>query len=107
MVDSLKEKLYKDIKEYGLQSLQTYNTSLRIAFELENIYNKNKTISSYYNQSIDALIEYIKNSEINPSEARWNQYAIKYGYLSSQSMGYLDGIGFNKLCKRIRKELET
>ena len=104
--DSLKKELEKNIKEYGLQSEETYNTSVRIAFELENIYKSKKTIPSYYNKSIDALIEYIKNNEINPSEKRWNKYAIKNGYLSSQTIGYLDGAGFNKLCKRIRKKIE-
>lgn len=104
--DSLKEELYKNIKKYGLKSKQTYSTTVRIAFELDNVYRNNRTISSYYNKSIDALIEYIKSNEINPTEVKWNKQAVKHGYLSSETMGYLDGEGFNKLCKRIRKNIE-
>ena len=106
VIDSLKKELTENIKKYGLKSKQAYKTSKRIAFELENIYVKQKSIPSYYNKSMEALKEYMQNNEINPSEIRWNKYALAHGYLSSQSMGFLDGDGFNKLCKEIRKEIE-
>lgn len=96
--DSLNEEIY--IKKYKIQSKQTYNTNTKVALKSES------NISSYYDKSIDALIEYIKNNEINPSEVRWNKHAIQHDYLSSQSIGYLNGRGFNKLCKIIRKKIE-
>ncbi len=107
VIDSLKEELSENIKKYGLHSKQAYNTSTKIAFELENKYVKQKCISSYYNESIEGLKQYMQNNEVNPSEVRWNKYAIKHSYLSSQTMGYLYGEGFNKLCKKIRKEMES
>lgn len=93
------------IKKYGINSIQAYNMSVMLAIETDKKYN-NKTIQSYYNNSFNALVKYIKVNEINPSENRWNKYAIKNNYLSSQSMGYIYGNGFNKLCKEIRKELK-
>lgn len=59
----------------------------------------------YYQESMDALVEYMKKHEQNPSEKRWNEYAISKKYLSSQTIGYLSGIGFNTLCKKLRKKI--
>ena len=59
----------------------------------------------YYVESMNALISYMENNEMNPSESRWNKYAICKKYLSSKTLGYLSGIGFNTLCRKIRKEL--
>lgn len=101
----LKEKLKDAIKQYGIESLEAYHISLMLSIEIDKIYHKN-TIQSYYNDSFEALIKYIQINDINPSEVRWNHYAIKKGYLSSQTMGYIYGQGFNKLCKEIRKKLK-
>lgn len=105
VISKLKSELGYIIKKYGINSIQAYNMSVRISIELDKKNNKD-TLQSYYNNSINALIEYIKINEINPSEVRWNNYATKRGYLSSQTMGYIYGDGFNKLCKEIRKELK-
>lgn len=105
VIDKLKKELGYIINKYGLNSTQAYNASLRILIELDSKSNKD-TIQSYYNDSLDALIKYMKINEKNPSEVRWNKYAIENRYLSSQTMGYIYGNGFNKLCKEIRKELK-
>lgn len=60
---------------------------------------------NYYKESEKALIQYMKQHEQNPSEKRWNQYAIDKKYLSSKTMGYLSQVGFNTLCRRLRKEI--
>lgn len=105
VINELKKKLEYVIKEYGINSTEAYNVSTRIAIEIDKIYNKN-TVQSYYNESLDALTNYIKENEINPSEVRWNKYAVENRYLSSETMGYIYGEGFNKLCKELRKELK-
>ena len=60
-----------------------------------------------YQETMQALISYIKTNETNPNEKKWNRIAIEKGLLSSKSMGYLEGIGFNKLCKKLRKEIKN
>lgn len=104
VVEELKNRLEYTIKKHGLYSEEAYHMSTRLSIEIDNIYNNN-TIQSYYNDSFEALINYIKESEKNPSELRWNMYAIQNRYLSSQTIGYIYGNGFNKLCKKIRKEI--
>lgn len=59
----------------------------------------------YYEKSMGALVQYMKDNEENPSEKRWNRYAISQKCLSSKTIGYLSGIGFNTLCRKLRKEL--
>ena len=59
----------------------------------------------YYRESMNALISYMKNNEQNPSEDRWDKYAIIEKHLSSKTLGYLSGIGFNTLCRKLRKEI--
>lgn len=104
VINKLKDELEYTIKKHGINSVQAYNMSVRLSIELDNLYNK-KTIQSYYNHSFNALVKYIETNEINPNEVKWNRYAVENRYLSSETMGYIYGNGFNKLCKDIRKEL--
>ena len=60
---------------------------------------------NYYVESMNALIQYLKENEENPNENIWNNYAIKEGFLSSKTIGYLSGTGFNSLCRKMRKDL--
>ena len=73
------------------------------AYDTTNIIEKEK--KNYYDESIYALIEYMKNNEKNPSEKKWDQIAISNEYLSSKTIGYVSGIGFNKLCRNLRKQI--
>ena len=86
----------KEIFEYEEKEAYCIKT---IIVDKEN--NKN----DYYRESIDALINYMKNNEQNPSENRWDRYAIIKKHLSSKTLGYLSGIGFNTLCRNIRKQI--
>ncbi len=103
--EMLKQELDRVIEEYGLDSEEAYEITIRIEEFLKNEELKRKLESkNYYQNSIKGLMEYIKNNEQNPSEQRWNRYAIEHGYLSAKVIGYLSGKGFNKLCKQKRKE---
>ena len=66
---------------------------------------KNTHIENIYEKSINALIQYMKLHDTNPSEKCWNHYAINKKYLSSKTIGYLSGMGFNTLCRKTRKQL--
>jgi len=105
VINKLKKQLGYIIKKYGINSTQAYHMSVRISIELDRK-NNSGTLQCYYNDSLEELIKYIRENENNPSEVRWNKYAITKGYLSSQTIGYIYGDGFNKLCKEIRKELK-
>lgn len=67
--------------------------------------NHNELIQMY-NITIEALEKYIKENKKRPNEKTWNQYAIKNNYLSSETIGYFCGIGFNKLCRIIMKNIK-
>ena len=56
-----------------------------------------------YYKTIEALEKYIKTTGKRPNERTWNRYAIKNDYLSSETIGYICGIGFNKLCRNLIK----
>lgn len=81
-----------------------------LEYQKEEAYHKKTLIKqriqkSGYEESMNALVQYMRNDEKNPSEKQWNQYAICYKYLSSKTMGYLSGIGFNTLCRKLRKRI--
>ncbi len=59
--------------------------------------------NNLYNESIEALIQYMREHDENPNEKSWNHYAINKKYLSSKTIGYLSGMGFNTLCRKKRK----
>ena len=102
-----KEKLKNTIIKCGLESKETYHMSMRIGFELEYYFDRKKKIQTYYNKSLDGLIDYMKKDKTNPNENVWNHYALPKGYLSSKSIGYIYGDGFNTLCRRIRKGINN
>lgn len=79
----------------------------KIGYVMKVYMLNSKQEQNYYNESIKSLIEYISNSETNPNEPTWNRYAVKNKLLSAESIGYIHGKGFNKLCKEIRKRLKN
>ncbi len=69
------------------------------------IMDSNKyVVQFYYEISLKELERYIKTTRTRPNEKTWNRFAVQNGYLSSESIGYICGIGFNKLCRRIIKK---
>ena len=58
----------------------------------------------YYEKSLKELERYIKITRTRPNEKTWNRFAVQNGYLSSESIGYICGVGFNKLCRKIIKK---
>jgi len=64
--------------------------------------NKSKNI---YEESIIGLKEYIRETREIPNGQKWNAYAMKFGYLSSKSIGFFSPCGFNKLCRNLIKEV--
>lgn len=63
--------------------------------------------NDYYNKSLKALRAYIEQERKTITEVEWNRLAFKENYLSSETIGYLSKIKFNKLCKNILKELKV
>lgn len=88
----------KEILEYEIK--EACYTSSIVQNQKEKDCKRN-----HYEQSMDALIQYMENHEKNPSERRWNEYAIHAKFLSSKTIGYLSGTGFNTLCRKKRKEI--
>lgn len=86
----------KDIIEYQNENKKAYDT-------IDIVEEEQKR--NYYEESIYALIQYMKNNDKNPSEKRWDKKAIDEKYLSSKTIGYLSGMGFNKLCRKLRKQI--
>lgn len=66
--------------------------------------NDKYEVKLYYEKSLKALEKYIKKTKTRPNEKNWNKLAVQNGYLSSESIGYICGIGFNKLCRKIIKK---
>ncbi len=60
----------------------------------------------YYEESMEALTQYIQEHKAMPTEKIWNKLAVEKGYLTSQSVGYLSGVKFPELCKKIYKQVQ-
>ena len=60
----------------------------------------------YYKKSIESLTKYIEENKAMPTEKVWNQIAFNNNYLTSQSLGYLAGLKFPELCKKIYKQTQ-
>lgn len=75
------------------------------AYDINDVIEEKEKKRNYYDETIYALIQYMKNNEKNPSEKRWDEVAIKEQCLSSKTIGYVSGIGFNKFCRNLRKQI--
>ncbi len=62
-------------------------------------------VMKYYRKSIFRLRRYIKSINNIPSKAKWDKYAVKHKLLSSLTIGYLSGYGFNRLCRAMIKAI--
>jgi len=60
----------------------------------------------YYQESITALTNLIKEKKDTPTEKEWNHLAGTDNYLTSQSLGFIAQIKFSELCKKIYKEIQ-
>lgn len=58
-----------------------------------------------YKESMEALQLYMKTVKNIPSELDWNNYAVQEKLLSSKSIEYYSNTKFNKLCRKIIKEI--
>ncbi len=104
VIDKLKEELKNTIEKYGIDYKRSYKICKILAIENDKKYNS-KALQNYYLDSIIQLIEYMKINKNNPSEKRWDRYAIKRRCLSSKTLGYMYEDGFNSLCREIRKDI--
>lgn len=89
------QKQNEIVKIYQNNNEEAYDT--KIIIEEQKI--------NYYEVTIDALIQYMKSNEKNPSEKKWDKLAIENQYLSSKTIGYISGVGFNKFCRNLRKQI--
>ena len=58
-----------------------------------------------YTNSVKRLKEYLRNEKRIPSEKEWNRYAVSENLLSAQTISYLSGMGFNRVCRNLLKEI--
>lgn len=94
------QKNNNTIEKYQNSNEEAYGTKKIIENE-----EKEKQKINYYDVTIYALIQYMKNSKENPSEKKWDKIAIEKQYLSSKTIGYISGVGFNKFCRNLRKQI--
>lgn len=102
VINELKNELKNTIQRYGINSKRTYQICKMLSIKNDEKHSET-ALQNYYLDSIIALIEYMKLNEVNPSEKRWDKYAIENRYLSSKTIGYMYEDGFNNLCRKIRK----
>ena len=57
-----------------------------------------------YEKSLQELKTYIDLIKDIPSEQQWNKYCVKQNLLSSKSLEYIYGKGFNKMCRNLMKK---
>ena len=58
-----------------------------------------------YDKSLEELKLYLKVLNIIPNERDWNRYAKEENVLSSKTLEYFYGENFNKMCRKLIKEV--
>ena len=53
-----------------------------------------------YKESMKKLKLYLKVVNMIPSQQQWNSYAMEEGLLLSQTLEFLEGVKFNRMCRK-------
>lgn len=62
-------------------------------------------MNEIYTISVEKLKEYLENNKSMPSEKEWNRFAVEKKLLSSKTISFLAGMGFNTLCRKMMKQI--
>ena len=112
-IKSLRNKLHKSIKKYGVNAEETRKISDEMDKLINEYYNNIQRISYpadsemkvYYEQSYKQLKIVTQQLERFPSIQEWNQIAKEKYLLSSTSMQYISKLNWNYLRTKILREL--
>lgn len=105
-IEKLRQKLHRNIEEYGLNSEEVY----KISIEMDKLLNKRgyNEKNLMYNKYLESMFELRKISKIFgefPTISEWNKYAKENYLLNSESIKYMSGLDWNRLRSRIKKEM--
>lgn len=98
-IKSLRNKLHKSIKKYGVNAEETYDNIQRIS------YPATSEMKLYYEYSYKQLKIVTQQLERFPSVQEWNKFAKENVLLSSMSMQYISKLNWNYLRTKILREL--
>ena len=57
-----------------------------------------------YKESMKKLKLYLKVVNMIPSQQQWNSYAMEEGLLLSQTLEFLEGVKFKRMCRKLIKK---
>lgn len=112
-IKSLRNKLHKSIKKYGVNAEETRKISDEMDKLINEYYDNIQQIEYpsdsemriYYEQSYRAMKTITQQLERFPSIQEWNQIAKEKYLLSSTSMQYISKLNWNYLRTKILREL--
>lgn len=112
-IKSLRNKLHKSIKKYGVNAEETR----KISDEMDKLINEyydniqqieyptDSEMKVYYEQSYKQLKIVTQQLERFPSTQEWNKFAKENCLLSSMSMQYISKLNWNYLRAKVLREL--
>lgn len=112
-IKSLRNKLHKSIKKYGVNADETRKISDEMDKLINEYYDNIQRISYptdsemkvYYEQSYKQLKIVTQQLESFPSVQEWNKFAKENCLLSSMSMQYISKLNWNYLRTKVLREL--
>ncbi len=112
-IKSLRNKLHKSIKKYGVNAEETRKISDEMDKLINEYYNNIQKISYpadsemkvYYEQSYKQLKIVTQQLERFPYTQEWNKFAKENCLLSSMSMQYISKLNWNYLRAKVLREL--
>lgn len=112
-IKSLRNKLHKSIKKYGVNAEETR----KISDEMDKLINEyydniqqieyptDSEMKVYYEQSYKQLKIVTQQLERFPAVQEWNKFAKENCLLSSMSMQYISKLNWNYLRTKVLREL--
>lgn len=112
-IKSLRNKLHKSIKKYGVKAEETRKISDEMDKLINEYYDNIQQIEYpsdsemriYYEQSYRAMKTITQQLERFPSIQEWNKFAKENCLLSSMSMQYISKLNWNYLRTKVLREL--
>lgn len=111
-IEREREKLYKAINEYGLDSKEVRRISTRLDklinkhYEHDVEYPEYSDMKANYQECIAVLKTTLQETGTFPTVKEWNRYAFTHNLLCSISIEHIAKMNWSKLEKHINNEVK-
>lgn len=100
-IEILSKKIYEYIYRFKICFKMNKKGREILNNPIDKFFLNDLVVTKYYNDSLDALVEFYKRNKYFPTYKEWNKYAYENKYLSHISIEYISSLKWHSIKKFI------